>query len=92
MGDYTAPFGTSPPYIQLIVLLVFNTAIFLGSALVERAFSVDILPIVATMTGSGPIEPAPKQQGAPKNTNETAPKPAAGTTSPFEAFARNFTR
>ena len=39
------PFNTSPPYVQLMVLVAFNTAIFVGSALIQKAFQVDILPI-----------------------------------------------
>jgi hypothetical protein len=46
MSDYNTPFSTSPPYVQLMVLVLFNTAIFIGSALVQKALSVDILPIV----------------------------------------------
>ena len=51
MSDYTTPFSTSPPYIQLMILILFNTAIFIGSALVQKALSVDILPIVICIVG-----------------------------------------
>ena len=42
------PFSTSPPYVQLMLLITFNTAIFVGSALIQKAFQVDILPIVCS--------------------------------------------
>ena len=32
------PLSNSPPYIQLMVLVAFNTAIFVGSALIQKAF------------------------------------------------------
>ena len=75
------PFSASPPYIQLMVLVAFNTAIFVGSALIQKAFQVDILPIVCSMTGANPIE-------APA----TRAKPSANLSggSPFSAFGRNF--
>jgi hypothetical protein len=47
------PFNTSPAYIQLMVLITFNTAIFVGSALIQKAFQVDILPIVCSVRGAG---------------------------------------
>jgi hypothetical protein len=46
MGDYSTPFQKSPPYVQLLVLLTFNTALFVANALIEKAFHVDILPVV----------------------------------------------
>ena len=77
------PFSTSPPYVQLMVLVTFNTAIFVGSALIQKAFQVDILPIVCSMTGANPLE-APTTRGAGAAT-AAAPPP-----SPFPAFTRNF--
>lgn len=75
------PFNTSPPYIQLLILIAFNTAIFLGSAMIQKAFQVDILPIVCSMTGAAPVDPP-------------AARPAGGTpppsTNPFAAFTQNF--
>ena len=78
------PFSKSPPYIQLMILVAFNTAIFVGSALIQKAFQVDILPIVCSMTGANPLEATQTQ---------TAAKPAAAKpgASPFAAFTRNFT-
>lgn len=70
------PFNTSPPYVQLMVLVAFNTAIFVGSALIQKAFQVDILPIVCSMTGASPVD-APQQRGQ-------------ANASPFAAFTRNF--
>jgi hypothetical protein len=71
--------------VQLLVLVTFNTAIFLGSALIQKAFQVDILPIVCSMTGANPIE-APARP-----TTATSPPPAAAAPSPFAAFTKNFT-
>jgi hypothetical protein len=51
MGDLSTPFTTSPPYVQLLVVLVINTGIFIGSALVQKALGVDILPIVIWVPG-----------------------------------------
>ena len=73
------PFTASSPYVQLLVLLVFNTAIFIGAALVQKAFQVDILPMVCdraalpperstgpSMTGANPIHLAtPTPAAAP---------------------------
>lgn len=78
MGDYSTPFSKSPPYVQLIMLLFFNTAIFLGSALIQKAFSVDILPIVASMTGAGPMDTL---SGKKVDSNQRA--------SPFGAFTKS---
>ena len=72
------PFSASPAYVQLMVLVAFNTAIFVGSALIQKAFQVDILPIVCAMTGASPINVPP---------SSGCPKPGA---SPFSAFTRNF--
>lgn len=86
MGDYSTPFSTSPPYVQLMMLVFFNTAIFMGSALVQKAFSVDILPVVATMTGAGPLEPIlPNTKNSSTSSSSSTPKQ-----NPFEAFTRNF--
>ena len=65
MGDFSTPFTASPPYVQLLVVsgdgptavgpcpgpLVINTGIFIGSALVQKALGVDILPIVNWVPG-----------------------------------------
>ena len=80
------PFTASPPYIQLLVLVTFNTAIFLGSALIQKAFQVDILPMVCSMTGAGPLEPGRPAAAAAK---PAAPASEAAA-STFAAFTRNF--
>jgi len=84
MGDVNTPFSNSPAYMQLIVLVFFNTAIFLGSALVQRAFGVDILPIVASMTGANT-----RTLSTNPPTTCTPPPPAAAAAPAFPAFARN---
>lgn len=82
MGDVNTPFSSSPPYMQLIVLLFFNTAIFLGAALVQKAFGVNILPMVGSMTGAKFNQ---KSFGAATPPTPAAPPPAAA----FSAFAEN---
>jgi hypothetical protein len=72
------PFSASPPYVQLMILVAFNTAIFVGSALIQKAFQVDILPIVCSMTGANPVD-------APTGHGQSQPQQ-----SPFAAFTRNF--
>lgn len=76
MALIETPLTSSPPYVQLMVLILFNSAIFVGSALVQRAFHVDVLPIVCSMTGVAPVETA-----------AAAPPSAA---SAFSTFARTF--
>jgi hypothetical protein len=72
------PFSASPPHVQLMMLVAFNTAIFIGSALIQKAFQVDILPIVCSMTG------------AIGGGSEHRPQRSAPAASPFAAFTKNF--
>ena len=84
-----------------MVLVAFNTAIFIGSALIQKAFQVDILPIVrmpvfnngklktgvmvCSMTGANPVE-SPNHS----TTNTARAEGTAPQASPFAAFTRNF--
>lgn len=98
MAVVETPFNASPPYVQLMVLVLFNTAIFIGSALIQRSFSVDVLPIVCSMTGANPVD-APRSTVPPPS---PSPPPsshpsAAGATGnnnnasdAFATFARTF--
>ena len=38
LEDYTTPIQKSPPWVQLIFLLSFNTALFVANALLMRPF------------------------------------------------------
>lgn len=71
---------------QQPVLVMFNTAIFIGSALIQRSFSVDILPIVCSMTGASPVEPPRATAAAPA----PAPGTGSGASDAFATFARTF--
>ena len=99
MGDYSTPFQKSPPWVQLLVLLTFNTALFVANAILEKLFHVDILPVVGMMTGAGPLDPAasPRPASKPaaaaaaaKPSPAPAPTAAAPASSAFAAFASNF--
>lgn len=85
------PFSTAPAYVQLMVLITFNTAIFIGSALIQKAFQVDILPIVCSMTGANPIEAPAAAKPAAAKPAATPPRPKPPS-SPFAAFSKNFFR
>lgn len=92
MGDVNTPFSASPPYIQLIVLLFFNTAIFLGAALVQKAFSVDILPMIGSMTGAktqGLARSKAQPQTSTSTSASTSSTTAPAATNAFAAFAQN---
>jgi hypothetical protein len=84
MSIIETPFTKSPPVVQLMTLVAFNSAIFVGSALIQRAFHVDILPIVCSMTGANPID-APRAPPAPSRTTgaaAAAPTPAGAASAP----------
>ena len=91
MAVVETPFNSSPPYVQLMVLVLFNTAIFIGSALIQRSFSVDILPIVCSMTGANPVE-APRPTAAAPTTPAAGAAAGSGGGMPdaFATFARTF--
>lgn len=64
MGDISTPFTHSPPWIQLLTLMCFNTALYVAAALLKSFMGMDLLPTLGAMTGAGPIvDPVPGTQG-----------------------------
>lgn len=51
MADLASPVQRGPPWMQLMMLMAFNTALYVANAFLEKLFHVDILPIVGLMRG-----------------------------------------
>lgn len=82
MSSIDSPINSSPPILQLAIVLLMNTIVFVASALIQKTCRVDILPIVCTMTGANHIRPAASAAatGAPPPVNPSI----------FSAFGKNF--
>ena len=100
MADTTTPLQRGPPWMQLLMLMSFNTALYVANAFLEKMFSshdtaavplcrghVDILPIVGMMTGASPLD---QQTTASRPTPTPSPPAETPPTEAFAAFARNF--
>jgi hypothetical protein len=102
MADVSGPMQRGPPWMQLLMLMAFNTALYVANGFLEKMFSVDILPIVGMMTGASPLDvppprpptsaspPTPRPSAPPKQGESTAAAAATPDVSPFSAFMKNF--
>ena len=89
MGDIGAPFQSSPPWLQLAVLVTVNTALYVLNAFLVKFFNVDVLSILGMMTGASPLDPNPHPSAVSQPSTTAVPKTNAAADA-FRAFAQNF--
>jgi hypothetical protein len=82
LGDVTTPLTDASGGVQLAALLVFNTFLFIANELLLKFFSIDVLHVMASITGAEMSE-GPDQRSA-------GPPPAKGGPDFTQNFRRHF--
>lgn len=80
MGEVTTPLSNASPSTQLMMLLFFNTCLFLANEVLSKWFSVDVLNVMGHITGASMANDEGRQSMPQQTTNGKK----------FE-FARDFT-
>ena len=94
LGELPAVVQNASPFSQLILLITFNTALFVCSEFLRKFFGADVLYVLAGLTGRtynaqqpNDTTPAPPPMMYPR----AGGVPGFGdTTSMFSAFSANF--
>ena len=89
LGEVSTPLTDASGGVQLMVLLVFNTFLFIANELLVKFFSIDVLHVMASITGAADIGGGLDTNNDSNNSSARA-SPQQTTTTPN--FTQNFCR
>jgi hypothetical protein len=85
LGELPAVVRNASPFIQLCMLITFNTVVYIGSEMIMKFFKVDLLYVIAGFVGAK-MGDSPENNAMGFNTPASAPAPSPH----FSAFSANF--